>query len=166
MKNARYSYGIQILHEVPVSGPFVFYGDNVKIKNGTVIGGDGFSYKRQEDETLKHGEHEYGVVLGDDVHIGSNCVIDRGSWRDTVIQKGCKLDNLCHISHNVIIEPHSLLCAGVIVGGSTIIGSHCDIWMGAKIFQHIHIGDGAIIGAGSIVMKDVPAGQKVIGVWK
>lgn len=138
-------------------------GENVTIKPGAVIGFQGFSFKRDEQGILHHNLHEFGVILDDDVWIGANTVIDRGSWRDTHIGKGTKINNQAHIGHNVMIGIHGLIGVGVKIAGSTEVGDFVEIWNGAEIKQHLKIGDGAVIGMGAVVLEDVPPETTVVG---
>ena len=90
-------------------------------------------------------------------------VIDRGSWRDTVIGSGTKINNLVHIAHNVITGKHCLIAAGAKICGSVDIGNFAEIWTGANIKEHIKIGEGAVIGMGAVVIRDVPPHTTVVG---
>ena len=138
-------------------------GENITIKPGAVIGYQGYSFKRDKYGVLHHNLHEFGVILEDDVWIGANAVIDRGSWRDTHIGKGTKINNHAHIGHNVIVGAHCLIGVGAKIAGSTEVGNFVDIWNGADIKQHLKIGDGAVIGMGAVVLKDVPPKTTVVG---
>ncbi|MFQ5787679.1 MAG: DapH/DapD/GlmU-related protein [Thermodesulfobacteriota bacterium] len=153
----RYMFGDLFLHfesklaeeERRKANPFIEIGRNVKIKSGTIIGGDGFSYKREKDGKLEHGTHKCKVIIEDNVDIGSCSCIDRGSYRNTVIGEGTKIDNLAHIAHNVIIGKHCIIGAGVILGGSVEIGDYCNIWCNAFIHQHVKVEHHCTIGANS-----------------
>lgn len=100
------------------------------------------------------------VVIGDDVEVGANAAIDRGSLGDTEIGDGVKFDNLVHIGHNVKIGRHSVIVAQVGVSGSTTIGTGVSIAGQAGLADHLKIGDGAQIAAKSGVITNVPAGEK------
>lgn len=136
----------------------------VTIGPNTVIGKSGFGYTRQEDGTWVEKEHNFGVLIGDNVDIGANVCIDRGSWRDTVIGDGTKIDNLVHVAHNVHIGKNCLIVAGSILGGSVNIEDGVWVGMGARINQRLTIGSGAFIGSGAVVTKDVPSGRVFAGV--
>jgi len=84
-------------------------GKNVKIKEGTIIGTDGFGYERNEKNELEKFPHYGKVIIQDDVDIGANCTIDRGNMHDTVIGQGTKLDNGVHVAHNVKIGKHCMI---------------------------------------------------------
>lgn len=123
----------------------------------------GFGYSRDDKGNLIRKEEKYGVKFGEDVYVGSGVKVVRGSWRDTVIGDGTKIDNLCHIGHNVIIGKHCVIIAGVMFGGSSEIGDYSYIGMNTTIKQRVKIGKHVIIGAGSVVINDVPAYDIVAG---
>lgn len=138
-------------------------GRNVRIKAGAVLGNDGFSFEREDDGTLMRFPHFGGVVVEDDVEIGSNSVIDCGTFGDTVIGRGTKIDNLCHIAHNVKVGRDCLIIAHSVVSGSDWLGDGVWLAPGSLLRNGITVGDGAFIGMGAVVIKDVKAGEKVFG---
>jgi len=103
------------------------------------------------------------VVIGDNVHISSGCCIHRGALVNTVLENEVKLDNNCHVAHNVHLGHHTILAAGVTFGGSVEVGP--GVWFGvhSTINDGLTIGKNAIIGAGSVVIRDVAAGTVVAG---
>jgi UDP-3-O-[3-hydroxymyristoyl] glucosamine N-acyltransferase len=150
------------LHPHVVTYPGTTLGSRVTLHAGACVGSDGFGY------TTVDGEHrkipQVGrAVLEDDVEVGANTTIDRGSLGDTVVGRGTKIDNLVQVAHNVRIGAGSLLAALVGIAGSTRIGS--GVWVGgaASAINHIEIGDGAQVAFGSTVMRDVPPGETVSG---
>lgn len=98
-------------------------GNHVTIHAGTVIGSDGFGFFQRSGKNIKIPQVG-GVIIEDDVEIGSCVTIDRARFTDTVIGKGCKLDNLVHIAHNVELGEHSLIAAQSGIAGSTKTGGH------------------------------------------
>lgn len=137
-------------------------GSNVIVHSGTRLGADGFGF------TFVDGAHrkmpQVGrCVVGDDVEIGANATIDRGSLGDTVIGHGVKLDNLVHIAHNVRVGAFTLLAALVGISGSTRVGE--GVWMGGQVgvSNHLRIGNGARLAIASKLMKDVPDGETMSG---
>jgi UDP-3-O-[3-hydroxymyristoyl] glucosamine N-acyltransferase len=137
-------------------------GDRVLVHAGARIGSDGFGY------TFRDGAHrkvpQVGrCVIGDDVEIGANTTIDRGSIGDTVIGTGVKVDNLVQIAHNVNVGEHSLMAALVGIAGSTRLGR--GVWLGgqAGLVGHLDVGDGARVAVASKVYRDIPAGETVSG---
>lgn len=137
-------------------------GDRVIVHAGTRIGVDGFGYVPEEGEHVKVPQVG-GCVVEDDVEIGANCTLDRGSIGDTRIGAGSKLDNLVHIAHNVIVGPRSLVVAQVGIAGSTRLGEGVVLGGQAGLVGHLKIGSGARIGAQAGVISDIAAGQEVSG---
>ena len=147
-------------------------GNRVIIHAGTVIGSDGFGFAR---EGIRHRKIPQvgNVVIEDDVEIGANVAVDRGTFGSTLIGRGTKIDNLVQIAHNVRIGENSLLVAQSGISGSTRLGNGVTFAGQSGAVGHIEIGDGAIVGAKSAVTHDLPAGAFVIGhpaidarVWK
>lgn len=140
-------------------GPNVTIAPNVVIGPNTVIGDRGFGY--QPDGTYR--PHPHGVLIGPGVRIGANTCIDAGRWRTTIVQKDARIDNGCHIAHNVIVGKRTIVVAHSMIGGSCDIGE--DVWISsAKLTDHVTVGDQAHIGLGAVVMRDVAAGAVVVGV--
>lgn len=134
-------------------------GKNVFIDSNTVIGSEGFGYVRNETGHFEKFPHISSVIIKDDVEIGANTTIDRGSLKPTIIEKGVKIDNLVHIAHNVHIRSHSAIIANAMIAGSTEIGKKCWIAPSSSILEHLKIGDNVTIGVGAVVTKDVPDGE-------
>ena len=137
-------------------------GSRVILKAGAVIGGDGFGYlsRGSGHERIPH---VGACIIGDDVEIGSNSCVDRGSLDDTVIGPGTKLDNLVHVGHNVRIGERCLLMAGVGVAGSTRLGNDVILAGHVGVTDHLTIGDRAQVAAKSAVIGHVPAGSVISG---
>ena len=137
-------------------------GERCTIHSGARIASDGFGY------VFRDGRHEKiphigRCVIGDDVEIGANTTIDRGSIGDTVIGSGTRIDNLVQIGHNVRIGSLCLLMSQVGVAGSARIGNGVIIAGQAGIGGHVTIGDGARIAGQAGVFGDVPAGESWSG---
>ncbi|MDQ2889333.1 MAG: UDP-3-O-(3-hydroxymyristoyl)glucosamine N-acyltransferase [Gemmatimonadota bacterium] len=132
------------------------------IHSGARIGSDGFGYvfRNSRHEKIPHVGR---CVIGDDVEIGANTTVDRGSIDDTVIGPGTRIDNLVQIGHNVRVGSACLLMAQVGIAGSARIGNGVIIAGQAGVGGHVHIGDGARIGGQSGVFGDVPAGEEWSG---
>ena len=173
--------GVYIGHNCYV-GPDVIIGDHVVIKNnvsiegktkignntvihsGVVIGGDGFGYyKNNIGENIKI-PHYGGVTIGENVEIGANVCIDKGTLEDTVIGNNVKISNLCHIAHNVKIHDCCVITAGVVITGSTVIGKDTYIAPGAIIKNQLTIGENSLIGMGAVVLADVEDNKVVVGI--
>jgi UDP-3-O-[3-hydroxymyristoyl] glucosamine N-acyltransferase len=132
----------------------VAIGQRVIIHSGVIIGSDGFGMVN--DKGVWHKIHQLGgVVIGDDVEIGANTVIDRGALDNTIIENGVKLDNLIQVAHNVFIGAHTAIAGCVGIAGSAKIGKHCMIGGGAGINGHIEIADGTIITARCAIHKSI-----------
>lgn len=142
----------------------VVIGPRVRIGPGARIGQPGFGYTPRPDGSYAEKEHEHGVVLCSDVHVGANTCIDRGSWRDTIIGPGTKIDNLVHVAHNVFVGADCLIVAQAEISGSVEIGDGAYIAPGARIRERLHVGAGAVVGLGAVVVKDVPKRVTVAGV--
>jgi len=130
----------------------VTLGDNVIIHSGTVIGSDGYGYVFEQGEHYKIPQMG-GVIIEDDVEIGSNVSIDRATLGNTVIKKGVKIDNLSQIAHNVTIGERSLIISQAGIAGSAEIGDLVIIGGQVGVADHSVIDSGAIIVGGSGVMK-------------
>jgi len=133
-------------------------GARVRIHAGSVIGSDGFGYVFRAGEHAKI-PHIGRCIIGDDVEIGANTTVDRGSIDDTVIGAGTKIDNLVQIGHNVRVGRLCLIMAQVGLAGSTRIEDGCVLAGQAGVAGHLTIGAGAKIAAQAGVFGDVPAGE-------
>ena len=137
-------------------------GRRVIVHAGSRIGVDGFGYVSADGAHTKVPQVG-SCVIEDDVEIGANCTIDRGSIGSTRIGAGSKLDNLVHVGHNVVIGRGSLVVAQVGIAGSTRMGDGVAIGGQAGIVGHLKIGAGARIGAQAGVISDVAPGKTVSG---
>ena len=137
-------------------------GSRCIVHGGVTIGGYGFGY--QSDQYCHELASQYGnVVIEDDVEIGANSTIDRGSFDSTTIGQGTKIDNLVMIGHNCQIGKHNLLCGQVGIAGSTITGDYVVMAGQVGIGDHLKIGDRVVLAAQSGVMHDLPSGQTYLG---
>lgn len=132
-------------------------GRRVRVKAGAVLGGTGFGYA-PGDGGLERVPHVGRCLIEDDVDIGANTCIDRGSIDDTVVGAGTKIDNLVQLGHNVRIGRRCLLMSQVGVAGSARIGDGVILAGQAGVVGHLTIGDGARVAAQSGVGSDVPPG--------
>ena len=133
-------------------------GARTLIHAGARIGCDGFGYVFRDGAHQKI-PHVGRCIIGEDVEIGANTTIDRGSIDDTVVGNGTKIDNLVHIAHNVRIGEKCLLMAQVGVAGSVTIGDGAILAGQAGISGHVSIGAGARLAAQAGVFGDIPAGE-------
>jgi len=139
-------------------------GHRVEIHSGAVIGADGFGYAEGEGRYWKF--PQAGIVeIADDVEIGANTTVDRGSLDDTRIAEGVKLDNLVHIGHNCQIGEHTVMAAQVGLSGSCEFGKHVVVGGQAGFGEQCCLEDGAVIGGQSGVLggKTIRSGQTVWG---
>jgi len=135
-------------------------GKHCVIKSNTSIGGSGFGFATKEKVTFQH----FGdVLIGNNVYIGSNTCIDRASFGSTIIESGCRLDNLIQIAHNVSIGKNAVIAANVGIAGSTKIGENIIIGGQAGISGHLNIGNNVTIAARSGVTKDLIDNSTVAG---
>jgi len=139
-------------------------GNRVEIHSGAVIGADGFGYAFGEGKHWKF--PQAGIVeIADDVDIGANTTIDRGSLDDTLIAEGVKLDNLVHVGHNCQIGAHTVIAAQTGISGSSVLGNHVVVGGQVGIADHCRLEDGAVAGAqaGIPTGKTIRRGQTVWG---
>ncbi len=162
-------------------GPRVVIGDRFIAQPGAVIGGDGFSFVTettsgveeirrtlgQRQEIVEQGWvriHSLGSVrIGDDVEIGANSTVDRGTIRDTEVGSGTKIDNLVHLGHNVVVGRDALLCGQVGVAGSARIGDRVVLAGQVGVNDNIFVGDDVIAGGGTKIFTNTPAGRVILG---
>ena len=130
-------------------------GERCYFHNGVAIGQDGFGFTHGLDgEVIKH-KQEYRVRIGDNVEIGANTCVDRGSWRDTTIGSDSKLDGLVKVGHNAVIGRAVLLCGGAALGGSSSLGNRVILGGKAAVGDHTKVCDDVRIAARSGVMNDI-----------
>lgn len=162
-------------------GAGVTIGHRFICQPGAVIGADGFSFVTPERSGVEEiratlGErteirrqswtriHSLGAVtLGDDVEIGANACIDRGTIRDTSIGSGTKLDNLVHVGHNVQVGRDCLLCGQVGIAGSARIGDRVVMGGQCGVNDNIFVGDDVIAGGATKIFTNAPAGRVLLG---
>lgn len=141
----------------------VVIGEYCNIKDGAVIGGEGFGFERDENGNRFRFPQIGDVLIGDHVDIGANTCIDRGALSTTVIGDYTKINNLCHVAHNNVIGKNVVIAAEVNVSGGNVIEDDCWIAPSSSIKGYIHIGKGSTVGMGATVVKDIPAGEVWVG---
>ncbi|MFV1964429.1 MAG: UDP-3-O-(3-hydroxymyristoyl)glucosamine N-acyltransferase [Pirellulaceae bacterium] len=146
-----------VLHENTV------VGDRVVIHAGAVIGAYGFGYETIDGRHVRSAQLGY-VELGDDVEIGANTTIDRGTYGPTRIGEGTKIDNLVMIAHNCSLGKHNILCSQVGIAGSCTTGDYVVMAGQVGLRDHVHIGTRAVLGAKAGVMSDIPEGAVFLGI--
>ena len=137
-------------------------GKNVVIQDGTKIGNKGFGFITIKGKNFRF-PHIGRVIIRDNVEIGANCTIDRGSIGDTIIGSNTFLDNQVHIAHNVRLGENCMVAGQVGFAGSTTIGNNVSIGGQAGVSGHLKIGNNVRIGGGSGVVKNIPDGTTVMG---
>lgn len=143
--NVRIGENCFIHHMVNI-GHGTQIGRHVELKSNSTIGSDGFGYA-QDDKGNHYRLPHYGpLIIEDDVHIGSNVIIDRGTFEPSRIGRGTKVDNHCHFGHNIQIGKNCLVTAGFISAGSAKIGDNCVFAGRASMNGHIELGNGVTLG--------------------
>ncbi|MDD8022148.1 MAG: UDP-3-O-(3-hydroxymyristoyl)glucosamine N-acyltransferase [Paracoccaceae bacterium] len=179
-EGARIGDDALILHGVRI-GARVVIGARFICQPGAVIGADGFSFVTPEKsgieeirETLGQREgihpqswtriHSLGTVqIGDDVEVGANATVDRGTVRATRIGRGTKLDNLVHVGHNVQVGEDCLLCGQVGIAGSSRIGDRVVLAGQCGVSDNIFVGNDVIAGGATKIFSNAPAGRVLLG---
>lgn len=141
----------------------VIIGRNCDIKAGAVLGGAGFGFETDAEGNKFRFPQIGRLIIGDDVEIGANTCIDRGALSDTVIGDHTKINNLCHIAHNNIIGCNVTITGCVNVSGSNVIEDNVWIAPNATVRGFIHLGEGCILGMGSVATKNIPAHETWVG---
>ncbi|MFC2967643.1 UDP-3-O-(3-hydroxymyristoyl)glucosamine N-acyltransferase [Acidimangrovimonas pyrenivorans] len=162
-------------------GARVVIGDRFIAQPGAVVGADGLSFVTPEKSGVEEVRSSLGqrseiraqswtrihslgsVAIGDDVELGANTCIDRGTIRDTEIGSGCKLDNLCHIAHNVVMGRDCLMAAQSGIAGSTRTGDRLVMGGQSGLADNLQIGDDVIIAAATKVLSNVASGRAMMG---
>jgi UDP-3-O-[3-hydroxymyristoyl] glucosamine N-acyltransferase len=151
-----------VVHPHVTIYPGVRLGARCVVHSGSRLGRDGFGFVWSEDGHRKVPQVG-GCVIEDDVEVGCNVTIDRGSIGNTVVGRGTKMDNLVHLGHNVQVGRHSLITAQVGISGSTRLGDGVVLGGQAGVGGHLEIGARARIGGQAGVIGDVPAGESYSG---
>ena len=164
-------------------GSDVIIGDRFCAQPSAIVGADGFSFVTEKSSAVEevradlsksavdknenqiwHRIHSLaGVIIGNDVEIGSNTCIDRGTVKPTSIGNGVKADNLAQIGHNVQIGDNTLICAQVGIAGSAMIGKNVVLGGQSGISDNIFVGDNVITGGATKVLSNIPAGRVMLG---
>ena len=143
--------------------PGVIIGKGVIIHAGVIIGTEAAGFERNKQGELEWFPQISGVIIEEDVEVGANTIICRGSLSDTLIGKGTKLDTFVHVAHGVRIGTHCIILAGAIICGSVKIGDQTYIGPRACIRESITIGNRVLVGMGSVVHKDISDNLIVTG---
>ena len=138
-------------------------GENCTIRAGSVIGADGFGFERDSSGAPIKFLHLGGVILGDNVDVGSNSCIAKGSLGNTIIEDYVKIDNLAQIAHNCHLKAGAFVLSGAAIGGSVVVGENSWIGPNAVIHQKKKIGTNVLVGMGSVVTKSIRDDMVVFG---
>jgi UDP-3-O-[3-hydroxymyristoyl] glucosamine N-acyltransferase len=152
-----------ILHAGAMVREKSILGDRVILQPGAVIGSDGFGFAPDGEEYYKIPQVGH-VVIEDDVEIGANTCVDRGTMGQTLIGRGCKLDNMVQIGHNVSVGENTVMAAQGGIAGSSKIGRHCTFGGQTAVAGHIEAGDNLIVGARGGLANNTKGNQVVSGV--
>jgi UDP-3-O-[3-hydroxymyristoyl] glucosamine N-acyltransferase len=152
-----------VLHANVVVRERVMIGRNVLIHPGAVLGSDGFGFVTVGGRHRKVA-HLGTVTIGDDVEIGANVTIDRGTCGETRLGRGTKLDNLVQIGHNAQVGEDCLIVAQVALAGSSRLAAGCTMAGQSAVGGHFTLGAGSVVMASSIVAADLPPGSVVSGI--
>ncbi len=137
-------------------------GNKCILHSCSVIGSDGFGFAVEAGKIEKIPQTG-SVILGDEVEIGANCAIDRGSIGPTTIGSGTKLDNQVHIAHNVRIGKNCFITAQVAIAGSSDIGDRVQMGGQSGVIGHLKVGNDVLVATRAGVTRDVPDGTMVSG---
>ena len=147
--------------------PQVTLGKGVRVHANTVLGSDGFGYAPivRDGKVGGHQKihHFGGVKIGDFAELGAAVTVDRGTLEDTVIGPFVKLDNQVHIGHNARVDEGAILCGCTALAGRVHVGAYVYVGGLVGIANNLEIGDGAKVGAMSLITKDIPAGETHVG---
>ena len=152
-KNSVIKRGSKIYPNVTIYDS-VEIGANCIIHSGSVIGSDGLGFAKDKEKWVKI-EHLGKVIIGDNVEIGSNTSVDRGSVGNTLIEDNVKIDNLVHLAHNVKIGSGTAIAANSAIAGSSSIGKNCTLAGCCAVVDNIDISDEVHITAMSLITKSI-----------
>lgn len=138
-------------------------GDRCIIGGNATIGANGFGYNFVNGKHVLSAQLGY-VRIGDNVEIGANTTIDRGTYGATTIGEGTKIDNQVQIAHNCRIGKHNIICAQVGIAGTSSTGDYVVIGGQAGLRDHVHIGSGSRLSAMAGIVSDVPEGSVMMGI--
>ena len=141
--------------------PGMVIGDRVILHSNSVIGADGFGFAPLEDNTWKKIEHTGNVIIEDDVEIGACACVDKSQMGSTIVHKGCKIDNLCAIAHNVDLGANTVMAAQTGIAGSAKVGEHCIFGGQSGVAGHITVADNTTLAGQAGILGTVKESGKV-----
>ncbi len=166
--------GVVVADDVEIGDDCIFHpnvsvlkgsriGARVTIHSGSVIGSDGFGYATDENGRHVKRPHVGFVQIDEDVEIGANVCVDRGTFGKTWIMRGSKIDNLVQIAHNVVVGEGSIIVSQSGVAGSSKLGRNVVVGGQVAIRDHIELGDRAMVAGRTGVTANVASGEVVAG---
>jgi UDP-3-O-[3-hydroxymyristoyl] glucosamine N-acyltransferase len=161
-RGARIGKGCILMHGCSI-GPRVSIGDGSVIREKAVIGDLGFGFAFDGDRPPLRLPQLGGVRIGVDVEVGAFSTIGAGTMRPTLVENFVKISDHVHIAHNCTIGEKSIITCGVMISGSTRIGSGCWLAPGAIVRNGIELGSDVTVGLGAVVVNDVAPGLTVMG---
>jgi UDP-3-O-[3-hydroxymyristoyl] glucosamine N-acyltransferase len=161
-KNCRLGDDVVLFPNVVLYDDVVL-GDRVIVHANSVIGADGFGYRCQNGRHVKVPQLS-NVIIGSDVELGACATVDRGAFAPTRIGDGTKIDNHVQVAHNCQIGEHNLLAAQTGVGGSSSTESYVTMAGQVGVADHVHIGEGTIVGAKSGITHDTGPNERLFGI--
>lgn len=161
-KDAVIGRGAQIGNHVVIHER-VSIGEDCIIKDHAVIGAPGFGYASDHDGIPIRIHHDGGVLIGNKVEVGSFTTVCSGTVNPTKLDDYVKLDDHVHIAHNANLKRAVMIVAGAVIGGGTIVDEDCCVGINAVVINKIHLGRRCFIGAGAVVIGDVPAKAVIVG---
>ena len=141
--------------------PGMVIGNNVILHANAVIGSDGFGFAPMPDGTWKKIEHTGNVIIEDDVEIGACACVDKSQMGSTIVHKGCKIDNLCAIAHNVELGANTVMAAQTGIAGSAKVGEHCIFGGQSGVAGHITVADNTTLAGQSGILGTIKESGKV-----
>ncbi len=152
-----------IIHANVVIEYNTLIGSNVIIHAGTVIGSDGYGFVTEDEKHIKIPQLGK-VIIEDEVEIGANVTVDRGTSAATIIHRGTKIDNLVQVAHNVEIGEDNLLVAQTGIAGSTKLGKSVTLAGQTGVVGHLELEDNTIVASKSLLSKNTNAGVFYSGI--
>jgi len=143
------------LHPNVTIGNDVVIGKNCEIFSNATIGTDGFGYAQDSNHIWNKIPQMGSVIIKDNVDIGANTTIDRGTIDNTIINSGVKIDNQVQVGHNCFIDENTIIAGCVGIAGSSKIGKNCKIGGAAMILGHLEINDNITISPGTMITKSL-----------